>query len=154
MVGCSVDKNTCQSDFTGALSDAETGLVGTWVLTDMVADKEVDLTDDGVENPSTEIFDQLPDCQKDVEYTFDSDRSYMVRQEYNAMDCTNKQTFNGTWSYSNGQLQVVSDCILQTLNIEISGDATTFTLVQLITFNDVYGYMIKGNTTITYTKVL
>jgi len=101
MLGCSTDNGSnCPEALTGELTLDELDFVGTWVFTDLVSEKEVDLTDDNVDNPSTDIFSQLEACDKDVDYVFRSDRTYTVRQEYNAQDCDNKLSFDGTWKYA------------------------------------------------------
>ena len=157
MAGCtSTDGSGCPEALTGELTSMENEFVGNWVLTDMVSEEAVDITTDGVDNPSTDIFSQLPDCQKDVEYVFRNDRTYTVRQEYNAENCTNKLSFDGTWKYINGKLELVNPtiCLSQTLNITVNNDTTVFALVDLVTFNDVSGLTVKSNVTLTYEKIL
>jgi hypothetical protein len=155
MVSCNLDDgSSCPEALTGGLSDIETEFVGTWVLTNMVSEEEVDLTDDDVENPSTEIFQQLPDCQKDVVYDFESDRKFTLEQEYNATDCQNKLTFDGTWKLTEGKLTFVSQCTSQTIDIVVNDDSTMFTLEDTYFFNDVNGFVISTSVTLTYEKTL
>lgn len=156
ILGCSTDNgSSCPEPLTGELSTIENEFVGKWVFSGMTSEEAVDLTEDGVDNPSTEIYSYLPDCQKDVEYFFNSDRSYTVRQEYNAANCTNKLSIEGTWMYTNGNLTFVtpSVCLSQTLNITLNG-ATEFTISDTVMFNDVSGLTIRSNVTLTYTKTL
>lgn len=155
MVSCNLDEDTsCPKALTGELSFPESEFVGTWVLTNMVSEEEVDLTDDDVENPSTEIFQQLPDCQKDVVYDFESDRKFTVKQEYNAPDCENKLTFEGTWKLSDTKLTFVSQCSSQAIDIVVNDDSTVFTLEDTYFFNDVYGFVVNTKVTLTYEKTL
>src|SRR5699024_11429066 len=53
----------------------------------VVADQEVDLTDDDEENPSTDIFAQQSACEKDEQYVFDADRTFEYSKSNNAEDC-------------------------------------------------------------------
>jgi hypothetical protein len=155
MVSCSLnDGSSCPEALTGELSLTESEFVGTWVLTNMVSEEEVDLTDDDVENPSIEIFQQLPDCQKDVVYDFESDRKFIVKQEYNATDCQNKLTFEGTWKLTDTELTFVSQCSSQAIDVVVNDDSTVFTLEDTYFFNDVYGFVISTTVTLTYEKAL
>lgn len=155
MVSCSLNDGTsCPEAITGSLSDLENEFVGTWVFTNMVSEEEVDLTDDDVENPSTEIFPQLEDCQKDVVYVFETDRKFNVKQEYNVPDCENKLTIEGTWKLMNGNLTFVAQCSSQTIDVELNEESTIFTLEDNYSFQDVNGFLIMTNVTFTYEKAL
>lgn len=155
MMGCSTDSSSnCPEDFTGALSSDENEFVGTWALSDIVSQVAVDLTDDGVDNPSTEIFDQLPDCQKDVEYIFGSDRGFTVRQQYNATGCTNKLSLDGTFKYVSSQLSFNNACVVQTITVQVNVDFTEFTVNDNYTFNEVDGSTTSSSVVLTYSKSL
>ena len=155
MFGCSTDNgSSCPEPFTGALSFEENAFSGTYVLTDIVSENPKDLTNDGIDNASTEIFAQLPDCKKDVDYEFRADRTFTVRQEYNAENCTNKLSLDGTWKYTLGQLSLINECLLQTVEIEVNNDYTEFTISDIYTFNESTGAISQSRVTLTYTKSL
>jgi hypothetical protein len=155
MVSCSLNDGTsCPEALTGELTLIESEFVGTWVLTNMVSEEEVDLTDDNVENPSTEIFQQLSDCQKDLVFDFGNDRAYTIKQGYSATNCENKQSLDGTWKLIEGKLTLVALCTTQLVDIEFNGDNTIFTREDIYTFQDIYGFTINTNVTSTYEKTL
>lgn len=155
LVSCSLDDGAaCPQAFTGELSVSESEFVGTWVLTNMVSEDEVDLTDDNVENPSTEIFQQLSDCRQDVVYNFQNDRKYSIKQGFNATNCTNKQSLEGTWKLAGNKLSLVTICTLQTVDILINNEVTVFTYEATFTFQDVKGLNINTTVTSTYEKTL
>lgn len=154
-VGCNLgDEASCPEALTGELSATEGNYVGSWVLTDMIADEEIDLTDDGVENPSTEIFQQLSECKQDVVYTFENDRSFNIKQGYNVANCDNKGIVQGTWKASTAQLTTVALC--ETLNkaIDMNTEQTIFTTESNFQFQDVSGFLISSTVTLTYEKVI
>ena len=155
IVGCSTGSDSnCPEDFVGALSSEEEAIVGTWVLTDIVSEEAKDLTDDDVDNPSTEIFDQLSDCNKDIEYLFNSDRAFTLKQGYNADNCSNKFMLNGSWKYVNGQMSFVQSCNTNSVDIFLNNELTVFTIEDVLTFNEVDGTVSTSNVTLTYTKSL
>ncbi len=156
-VSCTLNNESstnCAQDLTGDLSTTESEFVGSWVLTDLVSDVAIDLTDDGVDNPSTEIFDQLSECSKDLVYDFNSNRSFTVKQEYNAVNCDNKLSIDGTWRLIGAQLTLVSLCQAQQINIQLNNEYTMYTLEDTYNFNDVTGNTINTDVTLTYTKTL
>lgn len=154
-VGCDLgDESSCPEPFTGELSAAESVFVGTWILTDMVADEEIDLTDDDVENPSTEIFQQLSECKQDVVYSFESDRAFNVKQSYNVPNCEIKGIVEGTWKATAGQITTISQCQTLTIAIEMNTEQTIFTTESNFQFSDVRGFIINSAVTLTYEKVI
>ncbi|MDO5979586.1 DUF5004 domain-containing protein [Flavivirga spongiicola] len=152
-ISCSNDDNNCTEDLTGALSDKETSFAHKWVLSAIVSEKEIDLTDDNEDNPSTNIFDQYSDCEKDAFYDFKNDRSYQFSQGLNASNCNNKQTSSGTWKLTENSLALVSFCNLRIINIEFNTDTTSFSVDDNFIFTDVNDNRINSKTKITYTKV-
>lgn len=155
MLGCSTnDGLSCPEPFTGELSTVENSFVGTWVFSGMTSEEAIDLVDDGIDFPSTDIFSQLPDCQKDVDYLFNSDRSFTVRQEFNTVGCNNKLSIEGTWKYANEKLTLVTPtlCSSQTLDVTLNG-LTEFTITDVLNINDVSGLTVISNVTLTYTKI-
>jgi len=155
LVGCSsVDgESSCSQDLTGELSTAESDFVGTWVLAGLVAENEVDLTDDNMSNPSTEVYSQLPECQKDVVYIFNSDRTFAIQQAYNVEGCPNKALVEGTWKLSAGQLTLVALCSSPRYNITLNTEVTVFTLEDTYNFNDRSGVIINSNVILTYERI-
>ncbi len=151
--GCSNDNSPdCPDDFTGALDATETPLVGEWSFVSMVSEDEVDLTNDSMDNPSTDIYDQFSECQQDVAYTFEDDRGYTLKQGYVATDCTNKVALNGTWKLTAGVLNFVADCYTNSIDIEFNEDKTEFTFEKMYKFVDVDGHTITSKVIFTYEK--
>ncbi|GAL80322.1 hypothetical protein JCM19274_612 [Algibacter lectus] len=125
---------------------------GTWVLTAVVAEDEIDLTDDGEDNASTDLFVQYDDCEKDIVYGFEDDRAYSFVAG-GTSDCDNEQTTIGTWKLNETYgLTVVSSCFSQTSQLEVNDDFTEFTSEGNINYIDVNGETITSKTTFTYTK--
>lgn len=150
-VGCSNDNDSnCTNDLTGELSTTETELVGSWVFIGMETEQEIDLTDDDMDNPSTNIYDQLEDCQQDIVYTFEDDRSYNFKQGYTAANCTNKVELNGTWKLTDGVLTFVANCSMDSVAIEFNDAKTEFTFEQTYKFVDIDGVTITTKVTFTY----
>lgn len=151
---CNSDNDVdCPEDFTGELATEEEKMVGTWVLSAITADEEIDLTDDGEDNPSTDFFTQYSDCDKDASYTFNSDRTYEYAQGQNAEECQNKGTFDGTWRLASANLNLVSGCSLQSTNIEFSVNENQFSFSDTFNVTDVSGLVKSTEITFTYTLV-
>src|SRR5690606_28319466 len=108
--GCNDDDDDCIPDYTGALTESETPLAGKWVLSGITSTKAVDITDDEEENPTTDIYAQYADCQKDAGYTFNEDRVYKFEQGTTASNCENKVITNGAWQHTNSQISFVASC--------------------------------------------
>ena len=155
MFSCNSDNEVdCPEDFTGELTAEEETLVGTWVLTAITADEEIDLTDDDEDNPSTDFYAQYSECQKDASYTFSSDRTYEYEQGQNAEDCQNKGTFEGTWRLASDNLSLVSGCSLQNTDIDFNVDETEFSFTNEFDVRDVGGLVKSVEITFTYTLAL
>ncbi|WP_176328435.1 MULTISPECIES: DUF5004 domain-containing protein [Arenibacter] len=142
----------CPEDFTGALLENENGLVGKWELTGIMADKEVDLTSDGEDNPTKDIYAQYSECEKDTDFVFSSNRGYTNSQGQNADNCTNKVTFSGTWRLTNQALSLVRDCSMENLPLEFNEEKSTFSYKGDYTVTDVHGMKIRTEVTFTYSK--
>ena len=155
-VSCSVgnDGSDCSQDFTGALSTNEEKLVGEWVLTGIDADEALDITDDDEDNPSTDLFAQYNECQKDAAYTFSSNRSYLLEQGQNGTNCPNKGIFDGTWQLSGNTLSFVDACITQNVALTFNGDDTSFMFSNNFTLADVNGNVEEVTIVFTYSIVL
>ncbi|CAM4280705.1 DUF5004 domain-containing protein [Zobellia nedashkovskayae] len=145
------DTIDCTEDFSGVLASAEEKLPGDWVLTAMTADTEIDLTDDETANPSTDLFAQYEDCQKDASYSFGTNRTYVYRQAQNTADCTNQVTLGGTWQLSDDTLRLVTDCNLSSIALTFAEDDSAFMFTNSFSIADAEGKTIQTNVTFTYT---
>ena len=121
------DQDNCPEDFTGSLSSGEEVLVGKWQLKAIEADDAVDLTDDDTDNPSTDLFAQYRDCQRDALYTFETDRSYVYEQAQRIEDCVEDRVSDGTWQLESNNLSLVSSCSVQTTALSFTTDFSEFT---------------------------
>lgn len=153
VLGCSNDNGiNCPNDFTGGLSTTETEFAGVWEFIEMVSEQDIDLTNDQMDNPSTNIYDQLEDCQKDLSYIFEEDRGYILKQGYEAVNCTNKAMFDGTWKLTTGVLTFVGNCSMESIDIEFNENMTQFMFEKTYKFLDVDGKSITTKVTFTYEK--
>ena len=153
--GCTDDDDNCTPDYTGPLTASETLLVGQWTLSAINSDKAVDLTDDEVANPSTNIYAQYTDCQKDARYDFSENRNYDFAQGAVVPNCDNKLITNGTWQYQNNQIDFISSCIVLSLPITITNANTSFQSVsENLLVKDVTGSVTTVTWTFVYTKIL
>lgn len=152
MISCSTDDNSsdCPEDFTGALEANEQKMVGEWVLTAIFADEAVDITDDDQDNPSTDLFAQYGECQKDGVYTFNANRAYTFEQGLNGTNCQNSGTFDGTWQLSSNTLSFVDACIQQNLALTFNGSDTAFSFSDDFNITDIGGNTTQVNITFTY----
>jgi hypothetical protein len=154
LVGCSTDNTIeCPADFEGALVEEENNLLGTWEMTAIMAEKEVDLTKDDEQNAKKDIYVQYTDCEKDAEYTFGPGRAYEFAQGQNASACGNKVMIEGTWKLSSGTLGLTGNCSLQNLNIVFNAEKTAYTTTSNFNITDVNGLTVQTDVTFTYTKV-
>lgn len=144
----------CPEAFTGALTETETNFSGLWVLKSIVAEDAIDLTEDDIDNPSTDIFNQFTECQRDAAYDFNSDRSYSFLSGTIASNCSNEQTISGTWELNpSSVLTLVSNCAKQSTIIEVNETNTEFTIETTYNFIDVNDIGMTLETTSTYEKV-
>ncbi|WP_318309116.1 DUF5004 domain-containing protein [Flagellimonas crocea] len=154
MFSCSSDDGTqCPPDFTGELSTNEEKLVGEWVLSAIVAGEALDLTDDGVDNPSTNLYGQYTDCQQDAVYTFGSQRTFSYEEGQNAEDCTNKIQTSGTWELSSNTLRLTASCTIQSTTVEFNTEATEFSFAETFNVKDVTGTTTQTTIAFTYALV-
>ena len=152
--GCSTDNESqnCSIPLTGDLTSIESSLVGNWVLTTMVSENEIDLTDDDVNNPNTNIFEQFSECERDVIYSFNSDRQFSFKQGYTAALCNNKEAVDGTWKFSQNQLTLVVGCATQSIAIILNSNISSFTFEGNYSFQDINGLTLSTKVTSTYEK--
>ncbi|MDF0717902.1 DUF5004 domain-containing protein [Muricauda sp. 334s03] len=153
-ISCNSDDSIeCPQDFTGALSAAEEQLVGEWVLSSIVATEEVDLTDDDVDNPSTDLFGQYSDCQRDAMYIFGENRSYTYEQGQNAEDCDYQVETSGTWELVSQNLRLTASCSIQSTALVFNDDSTEFSFSQSYNVTDVNGNTFRSNVDFTYSLI-
>lgn len=150
---CNSDNETVCGDHVGELTADETPLVGTWRMTAIVSDKEVDITDDSEDNAGTDIYAQYTDCQKDAEYTFTTARGYTFKQGFTAIGCTDKSDNSGTWKIANNQILFASNCAQFSLPITLDANKTVFTFESNVTILDVNNISVPVKLTVTYTKI-
>lgn len=153
VVSCDDDNDIeCPNALTGELTATETTFSGEWILKAIVAEKEIDLTDNDIDDPSTDIYAQNSSCQNDLVYNFKSDRSYILKQGANVTtDCEDKSS-EGTWALDGDILTVVSYCASQKTNLTFSDDNNEFSYVSTLNFKDVDNDIIISEATFTYEK--
>ena len=153
LTGCnSDDDNNCAPNFTGELQPAEEKLIGDWFLTAAGAEDEIDLTDDDTVNPSTDIFDQLSDCDKDLFYTFHSNREMEIKVGTIATDCDNKNEAISSWKLEGNVLSYINTCHRIDDELTFSVDESTFSVESEVIIQDVEGDNITTTVTYVYTK--
>ncbi|MEC3965302.1 DUF5004 domain-containing protein [Flagellimonas halotolerans] len=151
LLSCTSDDGVeCAEDFTGDLSANEQKLVGEWVLSGIVAAKELDLTDDNTDNPSTDLFAQYAECKKDASYTFGEDRSYAYELGKYEEDCEYIAASTGTWELASQNLSLVSSCSLQTTVLEFNEDSSQFTFSEIYSVTEVTGTVVQTRIDFTY----
>jgi len=155
-VSCDDDNDIqCPEALTGELTGTEVDFIGQWTLTSIVSEDEVDFTDDDIDNPSTDLFAQYSDCEKDIEYNFSDNRDYTLLAGMTAADCTNTQEIEGTWALNGDtELVIVNTCSSQVTQIEINDDVTAFSIEGNFQYADVNGNTISTTTTFTYEKAI
>ncbi|TDU43196.1 uncharacterized protein DUF5004 [Gelidibacter sediminis] len=154
IVSCNNDDSIeCPEAITGELTTTETAFAGSWVLTGLDAEDAIDITDDNTENPSTDIFAQYTECQRDLVYDFVDNRNYVFKQAQSATDCEGKQSLTGTWSLTDKVLAFVSGCSTQTIEIEVAETDDVFTYEALVNIREVSGLIKNTKVTFTFEKV-
>lgn len=148
------DDFVCIEDYTGALGDNEAVLLGKWKLTAIVAEQEVDITNDNESNPKKDIYVQYSECDQDADFTYESNRAYTNTQGQNTTGCTNKLKFTGSWKLTGNILSFVANCVTQNQEIEFNGDKSAYSFTSSFNISDVRGTTITTDVTFTYTKVV
>lgn len=155
MVSCnSDDRIECPDELVGELSDAEKQFSGTWIFTGMDSEVAIDLTNDETNNPEKDIFAQYTQCDRDLVYDFNDNRSYSLKQGHAAaIDCDNKQSLTGTWSLTSGNvLTFVANCATQSIGVTFDDTGNSFSFSNVLNFVDVNNTQITSKVTFTYTK--
>lgn len=155
MVSCNNDDGiNCPADLTGELNATETQFSGTWEFSGMMAEDAIDISDDKIDNPNKNIYEQYTPCARDLVYNFMTDRKYSLKLGSLAADCTDKQELTGTWRLEDGKaLSFVANCSSQTSQITLDETGKTFSYVTTLTVRDVTGFDKATKVTFTYTKV-
>src|SRR5690606_9421507 len=120
------DDFVCAEEYTGALGEDEQLMLGKWKLTAIVAEQEVDITNDNESNPKKDIYVQYSECDQDAEFIYEANRGYTNTQGHNNTDCTNKLKFTGSWKLTGKNLSYVSSCTIKKLEIEFNGDKSVY----------------------------
>ena len=159
MVSCSADDGVkCPDSLVGELTAAETELTGSWVLVAMEGNEALDITDDKISNPSTDIFAQFTYCQRDLVYAFNDNRNYSQKQGFIAPVCKEKNSITGTWrlaknNRNEGVLSFVANCATLDLEIEMNDLGDAFTYKSNVGFQDANGVFKTVFVKFTYDKV-
>lgn len=159
VVSCDTDDTIkCTDPLTGEMSAEETEFTGIWKVVAMEANDALDITDDDISNPSTDVFAQFSDCERDLVYEFNGDRNYAQEQGYNAALCKNKDAIAGTWSLTKSGLNedvlnFVANCNSLELKIEINDLRDAFTYKSNVRFQDVNGVFKFVSVKFTYERV-
>lgn len=147
------DDIECPEALTGELTETEVAFSGTWTLQAIVSEDEIDLTDDDVDNPSTDLYSQYSACSNDLSYTFGDDRSYTYKLGKTVSDCDVQQEVTGTWQLAeNDNLIMVTGCTRQITPLSFNEDLTEFYFEATYNYTDINGNTITTNTTFTYGK--
>lgn len=156
IIGCTdVDSESvsCPDNFTGELEDEENKLVGQWTLTGIIADTEIDLSNDYVDNPSTDIYEQYSECYRDALFSFGSNRVYLYEKGSRTSACS-KTTTSGTWTLFDDQLYLIVSCEQLGYSLTFNEEATEFQYSSTLSIQDINAELIETQVTFTYTKVV
>ncbi|QLE00996.1 DUF5004 domain-containing protein [Galbibacter sp. BG1] len=152
-IGCNDDDGaSCAQDYTGALSEQEASFAGTWTLTGIESSEAIDLTDDDVDNPSTDIFAQEDSCLTDIVYEYNTDRTFTYDQGKNTADCNRSEQFTGTWKLGGNTLGLITNCFESIEEISFSEDRTSYTVASRGIVTDANGQRQEVDLTFTYTQ--
>ena len=155
--GCSSDSEiSCPEPFTGPLETWEVPLEGRWELTALEGSVEADLTDDDTDNPSTDLFAQVGECERQVSYVFDANRimAYAVGVQTAEDFCEEQTLLQGSWSYKDNRATVVTGCSEFYLDIDLNEDGSSFTITYSENVRNYQGETIPMEVTMTLTKVV
>lgn len=155
--GCTTDDEMpCPRPFTGPLTQDETALAGTWKLTALTASEEIDITDDNVDNPSTDLLSQLDSCSRLATYEFGADRNMQYTGGLlNGDTCREQVLLEGSWALSGNSIGVIAECrALYFPPIEFANEGVSFSFTEARTVFDALGQGVLLEITETYTKVV
>lgn len=152
IIGCNSKSTIDCIEFTGNLTSGEAVMVGTWTLSGINSNLEIDLTDDDTDNPNNDVYAQYMACQKDAIYVFEADRNYTFEQGFVAAGCVDKFDNVGTWQLANGQLQVANSCSQFNIIISLDASGDTFSFTNNANIVDVNGINFTVTLTYTYSK--
>ena len=159
VVSCSNDDGIkCPEPLVGELTATEADFTGSWVMVAMEGNEALDITDDKISNPSTDIFAQFTDCQRDLVCEFNDTRDYTQKQGYRAPICENQDSITGTWRLAKNNLNenvlsFVANCTSLDLKIEMNEFGDAFTYKSNVGFQDVNGVFKTVYVKFTYEKL-
>ncbi len=119
-----------------------------WKVTAATIDPAIDLF--GTGTPTTNLYAQLEDCNKDDLIRFDTPNAYKEDEGGTKCDATDPQTITGTWVFSADETKVTTNTA--------SGGSTTFNITELTettlkgTVVENFGGPVNYTLTITHTK--
>ena len=153
LVKCNVNNEPidCPSPLTGNLLESELQLVGTWKISGITSDIEVDITNDSENNPSTDFFSQSDDCTKDAIYTFNENRTYTYETGSETDGCI-KNTASGTWQLSQEDLVLVVSCGSIGYDITFNEDGSQFSYTLSLDVQEVNAVVTRASITFTFSK--
>ena len=153
--GCTPDNDVpCAEPFTGSLAEEEIPLSGTWELTALEGSTAIDLTDDDIDNASTDLYAQIDECVVNVKYILNDSRVInYVASEVVEDFCEERVLLDGTWKYELNTISVVSGCAQYYLPIALSEDKTSFTLTLNRRLVNYLGEQIDMEVIETFTRV-
>lgn len=154
--GCTPDNEfECPQPYTGALTADEEKYAGNWELTALEGGLAVDLTDDDLDNASTDLFSQLDECTRTARYVFAADRKMSYIGSKIVEDaCEEEIYFSGSWKATNGIVNVIAGCATADFTMELDEEAGSFsytTYEQVANFN---GETVATQVTYTFTKTI
>ncbi|PIB25306.1 DUF5004 domain-containing protein [Maribacter sp. 4G9] len=152
-VNCNLNEDpvACPTPLTGDLLETEVTLVGTWKISGITADTEVDISNDSEDNPSTDIYNQSSDCSKDAFYTFNENRTYTYNTGSQTDGCT-KSTTSGTWQLSQNDLLLVVSCGSNVYDVSFNEDDSQFSYTLSLDVQEVNGLLTSARITFTFSK--
>jgi hypothetical protein len=153
-VNCGVNEATieCPPNFTGELLESETKLVGEWIVTGVISDTPVDLTNDEIENPNVNMFDQYSECSRDAIFVFNENRNYLYDVGSKAFGC-NKTSTLGTWKLNSNELLLIFSCSVANYTLVFDDINSQFEYSNNIDIQEVNGLVTSAKVTFTVTKV-
>lgn len=154
LTGCGVNNDPldCTPQFTGELLDNETKLIGQWNSTGAIADVEVDLTNDNIDNPSFNMFKQYSECAQDAIFYFDENRTYAYDLGTLTFGCTRSNTV-GTWKLSSGELFLIVNCDNISYDLSFNEDSSQFEYTTNVDVQEVNGSLTSANVIFTFSKI-
>lgn len=153
LAGCTPnDDFECPAAYTGALSADEEVLVGDWKLSGLEGSIAIDLTDDEMDNATTDLYGQISECIREARYVFSENRelAYFGSREVEDV-CEEELLFGGTWRLEGNIVSIVSGCTVGGFELDLDEEAGSFSYTvyeQVVNFK---GDVVAMQVTYTYT---